>query len=128
MRLRIKKLMLAAVLSSTLLTVPASAQRDPAYQAARQQGLVGEKPDGYLGIVSAAPAATLRALVDQINIRRRAAYTERAAATGSTVEQFAFTTGCNLINQTVAGEKYMAPDGRWLTRSADAPIRDSRCV
>lgn len=128
MRGRLNRMLMAAALSSVMLTVPASAERDPAYQAAREQGQVGEKPDGYLGIVAASPSATLRALVDQINIRRRAAYTERAAATGSTVEQFAFTTGCNLINQTVSGEKYMSPDGRWMTRGADAPVRDSRCV
>ena len=36
---------LAAALVAAMVA-PASAQRDPAYQAARQAGLVGEQPDG----------------------------------------------------------------------------------
>jgi len=107
-------------------SVPAAAQRDPAYAAARSSGQVGEQPDGYLGIVGAA-SAELRALVSNINIQRKAKYTQSAQASGATVEQMAFTSGCNLIEQTALGEKYRAPDGLWKTRSAAAPVRDARC-
>ncbi|MBL0965604.1 MAG: DUF1318 domain-containing protein, partial [Blastomonas sp.] len=54
-------------------------------------------------------------------------YTERASAEGSTVEQFAFTAGCNTIARTKPGEKYQAPDGSWKTRDAGPPVRDARC-
>ncbi|HEU0067448.1 MAG TPA: YdbL family protein [Sphingomonas sp.] len=103
------------------------AQRDPAYAAARASGAVGEQPDGYLGIVGAADAG-LRQLVSAINIQRKSAYTQKATASGATVEQLAFTSGCNLIAQTSAGEKYKTPDGVWKTRTAAAPERDSRCA
>ena len=102
------------------------AQRDPAYAAARKAGQIGEKHDGYLGVVGGQSAA-IQKLVDSINIQRRAAYTKAAAAQGATVEDFAFTSGCNLIAKTSAGEKYQAPDGSWKTRTAAAPQRDSRC-
>lgn len=115
-----------ATLASGSAGAALAQQRDPAYQAARSQGLVGEMPDGYLGIVGT-PTPELRALVNNINIQRKKAYTEGAGA-GSTIEQFAFVSGCNLIRQTVAGEKYQTPDGRWLTRDAGAPVRDPRCV
>jgi uncharacterized protein YdbL (DUF1318 family) len=88
---------------------------------------VGEQPDGYLGLVGAA-SGDLRALVNSINIQRKSAYTQKATASGATVEQLAFTSGCNLIAQTGAGEKYKAPDGAWKTRTAAAPDRDPRCV
>lgn len=120
----------AALLAAALLAgfaAPVSAQRDPAYAAARAAGQVGEQPDGYLGIVGAA-SAELRAVVANINIQRKAAYTQRAAASGATVEQLAFTSGCNLIAQTDPGEKYRAPGGAWRTRTAAAPERDPRCV
>ncbi|WP_374148078.1 YdbL family protein [Sphingomonas sp. 28-63-12] len=104
----------------------ALAQRDPDYQAARSAGQVGEKPDGYLGIVGAETPA-LRALVNNINIQRKAAYT-RSAAEGATVEQFAFASGCNLIEMTTPGEKYQAPNGSWKTRTSAPPERDSRCI
>ena len=109
------------------LAAPAMAQRDPAYAAARAAGLVGELPDGYLGVVGSG-SAELRALVGNINIQRKAAYTAKAQAAGATVEQFAFTSGCRLIEQTAPGEKYRAPDGAWKTRTGAAPERDSRCV
>jgi uncharacterized protein YdbL (DUF1318 family) len=102
------------------------AQRDPAYAAARKAGQIGEKPDGYLGVVGGQSGAVQK-LVDSINIQRRAAYTKAAAAQGATVEDFAFTSGCNLIAKTSAGEKYQAPDGSWKTRGSAAPTRDSRC-
>ena len=35
---------------------------------------------------------------------RKAAYTRKAQETNSTVEQFAFTSGCNLFMRTSAGE------------------------
>ncbi len=104
---------------------PAWAQRDPAYAAARAAGQVGEKPDGYLGVVGG--GGEVRGLVDKINIQRRANYTERAAAQNATVEEYAFTQGCILIQRTAAGEKYQAPDGSWQTRGAGAPTRDPRC-
>ena len=127
MRRSMSFLLSATMIAAAFAAAPAVAQRDPAYQAARQQGTVGERPDGYLGVVGSA-SAEVRAMVDDINMRRRDEYTRRARESGATVEQFAFTTGCNLIARTAPGEKYQAPDGSWQTRTAAAPIRDSRCV
>jgi uncharacterized protein YdbL (DUF1318 family) len=116
-----------ALTAALAVAIPsAMAQRDPAYEAARSAGQIGEQPDGYLGFVTA-PTPAVRALVTDLNIKRKAAYTNGAPA-GSTVEQFAFTTACNLIAKTKSGEKYKAPDGSWQTRGSDAPIRDSRCI
>lgn len=123
--MRSKTLFVAAALAA-LVATPALAQRDPAYSAARAAGQVGEQPDGYLGVVGAGTPA-LQALVNNINIQRKKQYTAQAAS-GSTVEQMAFVTGCNLVLRTQPGEKYQAPDGRWLTRGADAPVRDPRCL
>ncbi len=121
------RILIGAVALSGLAATAALAQRDPAYAAARSAGEVGEQPDGYLGLVGAGTPG-LRALVNSINIQRKAAYTQKASASGATVEQLAFTSGCNLIAQTGAGEKYKTPEGVWKTRTAAAPERDSRCV
>ncbi|WP_380787903.1 YdbL family protein [Sphingomonas sp. R86521] len=119
--------MVAAAVALGGLSTAAIAQRDPAYAAARAGGEIGEQPDGYLGLVGAA-SGELRALVNNINIQRKSAYTAKAQASGATVEQLAFTSGCNLILQTSAGEKYKTPEGVWKTRTGAAPERDSRCV
>ena len=116
----------AAALAFSGIAAPASAQRDPAYEAARASGQVGEKMDGYLGIVGGADAA-LRRLVDDLNIKRRAVFADKAKAANATLEEYAFTAGCVAIARTAPGEKYQAPDGSWQTRGAGAPIRDPRC-
>lgn len=118
-------LTLAAAALATIAS-PALAQRDPAYDAARKSGAVGEMTDGYLGLVSGGDAA-LRALVDDINIKRRAVYAEKAQAQRATLQEYAFTAGCLAIARTLPGEKYQAPDGSWQTRTAAAPQRDARC-
>lgn len=108
------------------LATPALAQRDPAYAAARAAGQVGEKIDGYLGVVSGGNAA-LQAVVNDVNIKRRAVYSQKARAAGATLDEYALTAGCQAILATRPGEKYQAPDGSWQTRGNGAPQRDARC-
>ncbi|BEV00669.1 YdbL family protein [Novosphingobium olei] len=120
------KFVVAATLAGLLLPAAALAQRDPAYAAARAAGQVGEKMDGYLGYV-VSPSAALRAVVEDINIKRKAVYADKAKANSATVEEYALTSGCLLIAQTKPGEKYQAPDGSWQTRTAAPPLRDARC-
>jgi len=124
-----RKIALGGAVAALALTGVAStafAQRDPAYAAARSSGKVGEKMDGYLGIVGNA-SPELQRLVDDINIKRRAVYAQRAQQARATVEEYALTAGCQAIAKTVPGEKYQAPDGTWQTRTSAAPIRDPRC-
>lgn len=117
---------IAALTALGLVAAPALAQRDPAYAAARSAGKVGEQADGYLGIVGAADPA-LQRMVDDINIKRRAVYAEKAKKNTTTLEAYALTAGCIAVAGTVPGERYRAPDGTWQTRSNAAPVRDSRC-
>ena len=126
---KVKKSVLAAAAVATALggfAAPAFAQRDPAYAAARADGEIGEKMDGYLGIVGAETPA-LRKIVNDINIKRRAVYSDRAKANNATLEEYALTAGCQAILATKPGEKYQAPNGSWETRGAGAPQRDPRC-
>ena len=110
-----------------LSALPAAAESaNPAYNAARAAGQVGEQVDGYLGFPSS-PSADVRRTADDVNIKRRAIYAERAGVNHSTVEEYAFTTGCRLILKTRPGEKYQSPDGAWRTRTAEPPLRDSHC-
>ncbi|MEJ6594015.1 YdbL family protein [Parasphingorhabdus sp.] len=117
---------IGGLILTAVVATPVMAQRDPAYEAARSSGAIGEKPDGYLGYVTS-PSPAIKALVEDINIKRKAAYTRKAQETNSTVEQFAFTSGCNLIMRTSVDEKYQTPSGSWNTRDSSDPVRDSRC-
>ncbi|WP_353227433.1 YdbL family protein [Novosphingobium sp.] len=120
-------LWLAPVALMLVAPLPSFAQaRDPVYAAARSAGQVGEKVDGYLGFVTP-PAPDLRKTIEDINIKRRAVYADKAKGAGATIEEYALTSGCLLISHTTPGERYQAPDGSWQTRGAGMPIRDPRC-
>ncbi|WP_029623594.1 YdbL family protein [Sphingomonas sp. PAMC 26617] len=119
--------MAAMLAAAVLLGTAGVALAQDDWKAARAAGQIGEQPDGYLGVVGASTPA-LSALVAHVNIQRKAVYTREAAANNATVEDFAFTSGCNLIAKTSPGDKYRAPGGAWKTRGAGAPERDSRCL
>jgi len=122
----VASLAVAGMIPALLVPGAALAQRDPAYAAARAAGQVGEKTDGYLGFVTP-PPPPLKAVINELNIKRKAVYAEKAAAAKATVEEYALTSGCLLISQTKPGEKYQGPDGSWQTRTSAPPLRDSRC-
>ncbi|HYD23972.1 MAG TPA: YdbL family protein [Croceibacterium sp.] len=121
-----KALVGGLLLAGLAVSAPASAQRDPAYQAARAAGQIGEQIDGYLGVVGSQPAA-IQNLVSDLNNRRRENYAAKAQEQKVTLQEYAITQGCLLIARTQAGERYQAPDGSWQTRGAGAPARLAKC-
>lgn len=68
------------------------------------------QPDGYLGFVIA-PGPMVRALVEDINIKLKAAYSKEALTNGATVEEMALRSG----------------SGAWKTRDSSTPALDPRC-
>ncbi|MGD9809701.1 MAG: YdbL family protein [Sphingobium sp.] len=81
-------------------------------------GSVGEQADGYLGIAGTVSDA-IRAEVDAINIKRRAAYTDLAAKRGVTVADAAAATGCQtLATRVKTGQVYRIGSGPWQTKGA----------
>lgn len=117
---------LISLAGAALALAPVAASAQLTYKSAKAAGIIGEMPDGYLGVVQAGNAEAKR-IVDSINIKRKAKYTELAAQKGVTVQEIAFSTGCNLIVQEQPGQKYMAPGGQWKTRDGSPPDRDARC-
>lgn len=75
-------------------------------EAALQQGLVGEKPDGYLGAVNSSPSAEVQALIKKVNDWRRNQYIELANKHGQPLNEI----------ERVAGQKRMdaAPSGTYI--------------
>ncbi len=132
---KIEMAIAAILLGATAVSASAqgnpATQRDPQYQAARTDGLIGEKEDGYLGFVVTPPSPAIKALVQDINIKRLAANTKQLAAegnSGATVESLAFRNGCRQIGERLAvGEKYQAPDGSWATKGDSPALLSPNC-
>jgi uncharacterized protein YdbL (DUF1318 family) len=86
---------------------------DAVVDAAIAANQVGEQADGYLGLIGSV-APNVKGRVDQINIRRRAAYTERASQRSVTVDEMARATGCTLIvKNTPSGASWRDDNGSW---------------
>ncbi|AFT71419.1 hypothetical protein UCP025560 [Alloalcanivorax dieselolei B5] len=81
---------------------------------AKTQGLVGEQPNGYLGVVKATPEAVQ--LVSDVNEKRRQAYERIARQNGITLEQVANLAGQKAIEKTSGGEYVKTPDGQWIKK------------
>jgi uncharacterized protein len=100
----------------------AALAQNPALSAALSAGDVGEQADGYLGARSAVSAA-VKADMDAINIKRRAAYTDLAGQRGVTVKDVAAAVGCTTLRTRVSpGQAYQLRDGIWRMREGSAPI------
>lgn len=103
--------------------------QDPAtINSARRAGLVGERYDGYLGLVTATPSAELRRQVGAVNIRRRALYSQLAARRGVSPEEVGITTACSLFKRLNVGDYYLLGQGGWRRLSAGQSAAPSYCV
>lgn len=117
-----KLILIAAAAALGLGTAVAVSAQSGAVSAALANGSVGEQADGYLGFRSA-PSPALRAEVEAINIKRRAAYTDLAAKRGVTVSDMAAATGCKTLASRVGpGQAYLLNDGVWRVREGTQPI------
>ena len=94
----------------------------PRSKRAIASGAVGEQADGYLGFPKP-PAASLKAKVDAINIKRREGYTQVAQAKNVPIEAFAASIGCKTLAALKSGRSYSVARASGRPR---APHR-SRC-
>jgi uncharacterized protein len=106
----ILRLCALVVLRLALAIAPAQAG---ALEDAKAAGLVGERIDGYLGVVGSNAPADVVQLVEQINAERRAKYAEIAQKQGAPVEAVAQIAGKKLIERAGPGEYVMGADGQW---------------
>lgn len=108
-----------ALLFGLGLSAGVSAQT-PAVDQARAAGVIGERYDGYLGIVSGGSQA-LRSQVASINIRRRTLYSRLAAEKGASPQDVGITAGCQLLARVGVGQAYLLPNEGWRRRGAGQP-------
>ena len=80
---------------------------------AKAEGLVGERIDGYLGVVDSGAPGSVKSLVNQINAEREAKYADIAKKQGAPVAAVAQIAGTKLIQRAPKGEYVMGANGRW---------------
>lgn len=82
----------------------------------KQEGLIGERPDGYLGFVVDAVPAEVKKLVDRTNQERRVEYQRVADETGTSLEAVEVLFGEKLIARQPPGTYVMTADGAWVRK------------
>ena len=121
---------LAIALGVIGLSLPGAApgQDTAEILAARRAGLIGERYDGYVGLVNPAASAEVRRQVAALNIRRRSLYTNLAARKGVTREEVGITAACSLLRRLSIGEYYLLGQGGWQRVIAGRSPLPSYCV
>ena len=82
-------------------------------QEAKEKGLVGETPLGYLASPNGSASGEVKALIDDINSKRKEKYDEVAAKVGKPVSIVEKLAGEKAIEKTESGHYIQSPEGAW---------------
>lgn len=100
---------LVAILFSTIATPALAMDLD----GAKAQGLVGERPDGYVGAVSSNPSGEVAGLVSSVNSARKQQYTSIATKNAQPLPVVEKLAAEKLIQRLDSGQYYMGKSGNW---------------
>jgi len=108
-----KLLRSSAVLFSTLIALGVQAASAATLDGAKAAGQIGESVDGYVHLVDQNAPAEVKALVKDVNGKRRARYEGIAKKRGATIEDVAALAGAKLVERAPAGQYVMDSSGKW---------------
>jgi len=103
-----KTILLFAVL---IITLPVLALT---LTEAKRQGLLGEIPNGYLGV--RIHTSESKSLANQVNHKRLTHFKKLAKKNGLTVAQVAELAGAKFIEKTSSGNFIMNSEGEWVKK------------
>ncbi|BDF95467.1 MULTISPECIES: YdbL family protein [Pseudoalteromonas] len=109
-RVRNKKLNIITLLSAFCLSFSAWAI---SLDDAKNQGLVGEDSSGYLGLV--VQNAEAKAVVDEINEKRKAQYLKLAKKNNLSLAQVEALAAAKTIEKTQSGH-FIEVNGEWVKK------------
>ena len=87
-----------------------------ALEAARAAGYIGERPDGYVAIVSNSAPGSIQQLVQEINAQRRAVYETAAAQSGEPLNVIELRGGQRIAAGVPSGTWLMSQAGQWYQK------------
>ena len=83
---------------------------------AKAQGLLGEMPNGYLGLVRASASPEAKALMKDINRKRRQKYQEISRKNGTKLGAVEALAGKTVLKKTKPGHYIKSPSGNWMKK------------
>lgn len=85
-------------------------------KTAKDQGLVGERNNGYLGFVKGDAPADVKALANDINSRRKTQFAQIAAKNGITETEAAKVFAREAADRTTPGNYIQNAAGGWVKK------------
>ena len=80
---------------------------------AKAEGLVGESNTGYIAAIKSPASAEVRALLADVNAKRKAQFEATARKTGAKTDQVAYRFYELAVQKTAPGGYYQDSSGRW---------------
>jgi uncharacterized protein YdbL (DUF1318 family) len=105
----------AASLCAVMLAFSAAPAWASPLDDAKRAGHLGERGDGYVGLVDPSAPESAQAVMRDVNQKRRAQYQKIAESNGVPVEAVASQAGQKLVERAGAGE-YVRSGGKWVKR------------
>jgi uncharacterized protein YdbL (DUF1318 family) len=99
-----------------MLFTAAGAIAAESLDALRANGTVAERYDGYVMVRDASAGASVRALVDDVNAKRRAIYEKRAREQGAPIDQVARVYAGEVMQKAPAGTWFLNESGTWIRK------------
>lgn len=85
-------------------------------QDAKAKGLVGEQPNGYLGLVKPDTTGDVKAMIDEINGLRKKEYQSIAQRNKTELNVVEALAGKKAIEMTPSGQYIKLPSGGWTRK------------
>lgn len=79
----------------------------------KADGLIGEQANGYLGLISQNVPADIKALVRDVNAKRKARYQSIAGKQGVPLSKVEKVGGTTAMDRTLRGNYIKDNSGRW---------------
>ncbi len=108
----LKLLRSSAVWFSTSLLLGALAANAATLDGAKSAGQIGEGVDGYLHLVDKNAPGDVKALVKDVNNKRKTKYEGIAKTRGASVKDVAALAGAKLVERTPAGQYVKDSSGK----------------
>ncbi len=101
---------------AALFAAPDLARAGTRLDAYRADGVIAERFDGYVEIRDSNAPSAARALVADVNARRRALYTQRASESNVPVEEVGKVFANKIVKTAPPGTYFRRPGGDYVRR------------
>jgi len=99
-----------------MLALATGARADDRLDDFRRAGAVGERFDGFAAVHATGADATVKALVDKVNAKRKEIYDAQAKKEGAPSLEVGKVYAGQIAGKAPAGTWFLGEDGKWVQK------------